>query len=420
MGPATLSIDLDAVAANWRALARAADGAATGAVVKADAYGLGADRVAPVLAAAGAKQFFVALAGEGVALRRILGPGPEIFVFGGHMAGDRVAIDGAGLIPLLNSPDQARRHFEALPAHPFGVQLDTGMARLGFAPADFVAMRPELMAARPRLAMSHLACADDPDDPMNAAQLRAFRDLTDGLAVPRSLAATGGILLGPAYHFDLIRPGIGLYGGQPFTAAQPVVGLTVPVIQTRDLTPGMTVGYGASWTAARPTRLATIRPGIRANSGCSCCISAGFSLPVVGLTALFTGGALALQIYAGGARFNAEAVVPSDRRHRHGARAGPGAGRADGGRPRRRLDRRRDRHDEGDRTDRRAGHAVDQPDEIPHRAARAGRHPVAAGAGRDRRHHRHHGRLSGRGEPARLQRRRLSQQHARISSRRPT
>jgi alanine racemase len=261
MGPAILSIDLDAVAANWRALARAADGAATGAVVKADAYGLGADRVAPVLAAAGAKQFFVALAGEGVALRRILGPGPEIFVFGGHMAGDRVAIDGAGLIPLLNSPDQARRHFEALPAHPFGVQLDTGMARLGFAPADFVAMRPELMAARPRLAMSHLACADDPDDPMNAAQLRAFRDLTDGLAVPRSLAATGGILLGPAYRFDLTRPGIGLYGGQPFTAAQPVVGLTVPVIQTRDLTPGMTVGYGASWTAARPTRLATIAAG---------------------------------------------------------------------------------------------------------------------------------------------------------------
>jgi alanine racemase len=314
MGPAILSIDLDAVAANWRALARAADGAATGAVVKADAYGLGADRVAPVLAAAGAKQFFVALAGEGVALRRILGPGPEIFVFGGHMAGDRVAIDGAGLIPLLNSPDQARRHFEALPAHPFGVQLDTGMARLGFAPADFVAMRPELMAARPRLAMSHLACADDPDDPMNAAQLRAFRDLTDGLAVPRSLAATGGILLGPAYRFDLTRPGIGLYGGQPFTAAQPVVGLTVPVIQTRDLTPGMTVRPGI------PRELGAVgshavRPG-------QLCIldRLALSLPVVGLTALFTGGALALQIYAGGARFNAEAVVPSDRRHRHHAR----------------------------------------------------------------------------------------------------
>jgi alanine racemase len=287
MGPATLTVDLDAVAANWRSLARLSGGAQAGAVVKADAYGLGADRVAPVLAAAGARTFFVALTGEGMALRAVLGPGPEIFVFAGHMAGDAAAIRDAGLIPLLNSPDQARRHMDALPGHPFGIQLDTGMARLGFQPGDFAAMRAGLMAARPRLILSHLACADDPGQPMNAAQRDEFRTLTEGLDAPRSLAATGGILLGRDWHFDLTRPGIGLYGGLPFAAARPVVRLSVPVIQTRDLAARATVGYGASWTAVRPTRLAVVAAGyadglMRALGGRARAWSGDTPCPVVG------------------------------------------------------------------------------------------------------------------------------------------
>jgi alanine racemase len=109
--------------------------------------------------------------------------------------------------------------------------------------------------------MSHLACADEPGHPMNALQLANFHRMTDDTGIPRSFAATGGILLGPEYHFDLTRPGIGLYGGQPFAAAQRPVTLSVPVIQTRDVSPGETVGYANSWTAERATTIATLSAG---------------------------------------------------------------------------------------------------------------------------------------------------------------
>ncbi|MDX5381783.1 MAG: alanine racemase, partial [Rhodobacterales bacterium] len=107
----------------------------------------------------------------------------------------------------------------------------------------------------------HLACADEPDHPMNAAQLATFRAMTDGLDVPRSLSATGGILLGSAYHFDLTRPGIGLYGGAPFAQSRPVAHVSLPVIQTRVVEAGETVGYGNAWTATEPIRLATVAAG---------------------------------------------------------------------------------------------------------------------------------------------------------------
>ncbi len=259
MGTGTLHIDLDALAANWRALAALAPGAETAAVVKADGYGLGAGRVARRLAEAGARSFFVAVAEEGVILRRALGPGPVIAVFSGHMAGDAGAIREADLTPMLNSPDQWAWHRAALPGHGYGVQLDSGMNRLGMEPADWAALRAEMDA--PWLVMSHLACADEPDHPMNARQLAAFRTMTEGLTARRSLSATGGVLLGPDYRFDLTRPGIGLYGGLPFDAARPVVRLDLPVVQVRDLAVGETVGYGNSWTAARPTRLATVSGG---------------------------------------------------------------------------------------------------------------------------------------------------------------
>jgi alanine racemase len=120
--------------------------------------------------------------------------------------------------------------------------------------------------------MSHLACSDDPDHPMNRQQLDQFHLMTDGISVPRSLAATGGILLGPEYHFDLTRPGVGLYGGQPFDQAQPVAHLDLPVVQVRDLEVGETVGYGNAWQAERPSKIATVSGGyadglLRALSG---------------------------------------------------------------------------------------------------------------------------------------------------------
>jgi alanine racemase len=262
MGTATLTIDLDAIAANWRALdALTAADCQTAAVVKADGYGLGAGRVTLALARAGARRFFVAVAEEGAAVRSALGPGPEICVFSGHMAGDGDMIRDLALTPMLNSVEQLTRHLEALPGHPFGLQFDTGMNRLGMEAAEWSALRDIALAAGPTLLMSHLACADEPDHPMNAAQLRVFRAMTDGTGVPRSFAATGGILLGPDYHFELTRPGIGLYGGQPFEDAAPVVRLSLPVVQVRDVAEGETVGYGASWTAEGPSRIATVSAG---------------------------------------------------------------------------------------------------------------------------------------------------------------
>ena len=262
MSTATLTIDLDAVAANWRALDRlSAASTETAAVVKAGAYGLGAARVAQALARAGARRFFVAGAAEGAALRQSLGQSPEILLLAGHMSGDTEMIRDLGLTPMLNSLDQMTRHFEALPGHAFGIQIDTGMNRLGMEAAEWLAVAPIALEQAPALVMSHLACQDDPGHLMNPAQLAEFHDLTDGIGVPRSLAATGGILLGPDYHFDITRPGIGLYGGLPFALARPVVRLQVPVVQVRAVAAGETVGYANSWTAGSDARIATIAAG---------------------------------------------------------------------------------------------------------------------------------------------------------------
>lgn len=262
MATASLRIDLDAILSNWRALdALSGTATETGAVVKADCYGLGAARVARLLARAGCRKFFVACTEEGRAVRQALGDGPQIFVFSGHMAGDTEMIGDLALTPMLNSIEQMTRHFEALPGAPFGVQLDTGMNRLGFEAAEWEAVAPIVLGSGPQMIMSHLACSDTPAHDMNRRQLSEFRRMTSGVSVPLSLSATGGILLGRDYHFDVTRPGIGMYGAQPFTAGQPVVTLSLPVIQVRDVAPGETVGYSNAWTASQPARIATVSAG---------------------------------------------------------------------------------------------------------------------------------------------------------------
>lgn len=273
MATARLEINLDAIVENWRALnARSGAATETAAVVKADAYGLGAEKVARKLAAAGVKTFFVAVAEEGAVVRNAVGPDAEIGVFGGHMEGDAAILTAHNLIPMLNSAEQLDRHLTALPDAPFGIQLDSGMNRLGMEPAEWDAVRGRVLDAGPWLVMSHLACADDPDHAQNAQQLAAFREMTDGMNLRRSFSATGGILLGPEYHFDVTRPGVGLYGGLPFTGAVPVVDLHIPVIQCRDVMPGESVGYSATWVASQPSRIATAAAGyadglIRSMSG---------------------------------------------------------------------------------------------------------------------------------------------------------
>ncbi|MFC6687951.1 alanine racemase [Jhaorihella thermophila] len=260
MSTGKLTIDLSAIVANWHALDAMTD-CETGAVVKANAYGLGAGEVAHALARAGARKFFVAVAEEGADVRKAVGTGPTIAVFSGHMEGDSDLIRDHDLTPMINSVDQMLRHVENTPRQGFGIQLDTGMNRLGIEPEEWAALRDIAIGQMPVLIMSHLACADEPDHPMNAKQLKLFNELTAGIDVPRSLAATGGILLGPDYHFDLTRPGIGLYGGLPYVDAQRVVALDLPVIQVRDLRPGETVGYGNAFTARRHTRIATVAAG---------------------------------------------------------------------------------------------------------------------------------------------------------------
>ncbi len=260
MTAATLKIDLSALTQNWLAL-NAMSGAETGAVVKANAYGLGAAKVSQALAAVGARCFFVALASEGETIRTAIGPDAHIMVFGGHMEGDAELLEAHKLTPILNSVDQMIRHFERLPNHPFGVQLDSGMNRLGLEPAEWAAIKDIAMSKNPDFIMSHLSCADDPSHPMNEWQLNNFCAMTDDLRVDRSLAATGGILLGSDYHFNLTRPGIGIYGGLPYRDAQPVVQLEAKVIQFREVAANETVGYGNSWVASGPCRIATVAIG---------------------------------------------------------------------------------------------------------------------------------------------------------------
>lgn len=263
MAIATLTINLAALKRNWKSLAAySAGGTATAAVVKADGYGLGVEKVSQALHAAGATEFFVAAAEEGGQVRRAV-PAAKIYVFSGYMQNDAKLYADHNLIPLINSPVQLANWRAEMQARDFGLQLDTGMNRLGIEPDEFSSMFDA--ASESCLLISHLACADEPEHPMNRQQLDVFRAMTDSLVstsgISRSLAATGGTLLGKDFHFDLVRPGIGLYGGLPYADAEPVVSLSLPVIQSRIVEPGETVGYGAAWRASKQTHVATLAAG---------------------------------------------------------------------------------------------------------------------------------------------------------------
>jgi alanine racemase len=258
-----LTIDLEAIAANWRALdALSAPNVETAAVIKADAYGCGVRQVGAALASAGARTFFVALPDEGVILRDTLGPSPTIYILAGYTVETPTRSDYKthNLRPILNSADQATTWFRDHQNAPCAIQIDTGMNRLGMEADEFASLGA--LPNSVRVIMSHLACADDRDHPQNPAQLAEFNRLTEAIRdLPRSLSATAGTLLDAEYHFDMTRIGIGLYGGWPFTASQSAVSLQLPIIQIRDVAQGEIVGYGATWTAQRPSRIATLTSG---------------------------------------------------------------------------------------------------------------------------------------------------------------
>ena len=293
LSPGVLTVDLDALARNYRALRAAAAQAACGAVVKANAYGLGVGPVAGRLWDEGCRHFFVATAGEGIELRGLL-PRARIFVFEGVREGSASGVMEAKLIPVLNSIGQIRHWRTAGAGQPAALHLDTGMSRLGLTDADVreVGRTRSLEGVELRYALTHLACADEPSHPMNARQLRDFAHLLESLPeVETSIGGSAGVLLGPEFHSDLVRPGIALYGGNPFanggSAMEPVVTLEGIVLQTRTVRRPQTVGYGATRTVRAGARLATVGVGYadgypRALGNRGVAFFAGIEVPVVG------------------------------------------------------------------------------------------------------------------------------------------
>ena len=270
---AILTIDLGAIRENYRSLASRLGKARCAGVVKADAYGLGAAQVASALADEGCRAFFVAHLAEGLELRRWLPASCAIHVLNGIPPGGEDDCAEAGLIPVLNSLEQVVAWRQASASRkvrlPAALQVDSGMARIGMSEAevDRVAADPDLLdGIDVRLVMSHLACADEPDNPANTQQRAAFDVLRARLPLaPASLANSSGIFLSPGFHYDLARPGAALYGVNP-TPGRPnpmrqVVRLEAKVIQTRDLTEGIGVGYGHTFRTSGPLRAATISLG---------------------------------------------------------------------------------------------------------------------------------------------------------------
>ncbi|MCR9072461.1 MAG: alanine racemase [Alphaproteobacteria bacterium] len=273
-----LTIDLGAVRLNYRRLCRELNGVPCAGVVKADGYGLGADRVAPVLYEEGCRTFFVATFDEAVALRHVLSgdtmADAEIACLNGLLARTEASFVEHRITPVINAVEQIGRwrdqgHKEGRPL-PAMLHLDTGMNRLGLDGREM-----ERVAADPtalegvdwRYAISHLAIADEPDHPMNGQQLARFTAMRARLPVSMraSLANSSGIFLGSAFHHDLGRPGIALYGGRP--AADRENPMLCPIriegriLQIRTVEPGWTVGYGGTWRAQRETRIATVAAG---------------------------------------------------------------------------------------------------------------------------------------------------------------
>ncbi len=298
-GSAVLTIDLGAMVANWRRIGRMVAPAVAAAVVKADAYGLGAAQVVPALVAAGCQHFFVAHLAEAMAIRALVPDDRMIAVLNGLHPGAERQCAAASVVPVLNSVGQARRWQaeaerlgRALPAI---VQVDTGMSRHGLAEAEVAPLATDaaFRTSVPLIAvMSHLACSDVPHDPENMRQLAAFERIAALFpGVPRSFANSGGALLSPAFHGDIVRPGLALYGAEPGEGGHepfaPVVHLAARVIQMRDIPVGRGVGYGQTWRASVPTRLATVSIGYadgwpRALSNCGVGWAGGHRLPIVG------------------------------------------------------------------------------------------------------------------------------------------
>jgi alanine racemase len=267
-----LEIDLAGIVANWRYLARQVAPAACAAVVKADAYGLGAPAVATALATGGCRRFFVATLDEALALRVAIPDPLQIAVLNGPAPGSAAEFVEHALVPVLNDPGQiedwgrAGMRYGPLPAM---LHVDTGMARLGLTLREFEQLADGLRCFSAICwsgVISHLACADEPAHPLNSQQCSRFATVRGRFSdIPASLAASSGIFLGREFHFDFVRPGAALYGVNPLVGLpnpmRQIVRLDARILQIREVDPGQPVGYGASHVMAAAGRLATVAVG---------------------------------------------------------------------------------------------------------------------------------------------------------------
>jgi alanine racemase len=271
LAPTSLEIDLNAIAANWRQLDAMHPGE-TGAAVKADAYGLGAEQVAPALLKAGCQNFFVAHLAEGLSLRPLL-TGAMLAVLHGILPGEAGEFVAHDLLPVLTSlgdverwRTEAKRQGKKLPAI---LHADTGMSRLGMSPREIAAIETDpalLDGIEIRILLSHLINAEIPEAESNLAQLQRFNALRPKFpAAKTSLANSSGMFLDLSFQAGLARPGAALYGINPTPHApnpmRPVIRLNARILQIRTIEPGETVGYNATWTAPRRSRIATVDAG---------------------------------------------------------------------------------------------------------------------------------------------------------------
>jgi len=270
---AFLTIDLNAIRANWNILTDRLGAVACGAAVKADAYGLGAQQVASALAIAGCRHFFVAFVHEALALKPHLPADSILYILHGCTPGTEKEILANGFVPVLVNLEQidawaalARAEGKRLPAI---LQIDTGMARLGLSEDEMATLAANLHrldGIELRYIMSHLACAEHANSQFNKQQLARFCEIRKVFpGIPASLANSSGIFLGSDYHFDLARPGAALYGITPVVGTpnpmRQVVRLQGKVIQVRTISAGTGVGYGGTWRAPSTKRIATVAVG---------------------------------------------------------------------------------------------------------------------------------------------------------------
>jgi len=267
-----LTVDLGALKRNWVALDKVSRGALTGAVVKADAYGTGIAQSSKALYEAGARFFFVATPDEGIAVRAALPEDSHIFVLSGLFPGSAPLYVGERLMPCLASIDMLEEWLEAClgrnQALPAALHFDTGINRLGFRlnEASTVRRMIDHVGYAPQMIMSHLACADVPAHEKNRTQLALFASVMSQFPnVPASLSNSAGLMTNRDYHFQMVRPGIALYGGRAVASRRnpmaPVVTLEAPILMVKEVRTGESVGYGALQTMHRDSRIAIVGIG---------------------------------------------------------------------------------------------------------------------------------------------------------------